>query len=300
MPKTVPLRYQIVHETTYSYTRPVALLPHVLRLRPRCDLTQSLRSFSLEVEPTPVQITETIDLDGNALMGLYFSAEGVNEFRVVATSEVETYRTNPFAFLIEPWAIHLPVDYPTSLFAQLQPYLVGQPYSGLGLDPVAMQLAQEVQHATSGNVGLFLTELNRRIHSTCKHVLRETGEPFPPGLTWTQQSGSCRDLSLLLMEACRAVGLATRFVSGYHEGDPDWEHRHLHAWVEVYVPGGGWRGYDPTQGLAVGDRHIALVASPASRYTLPITGAVQGMGAQSTLSYRVAIVPLESDAVPPQ
>jgi transglutaminase-like putative cysteine protease len=95
---------------------------------------------------------------------------------------------------------------------------------------------------------------------------------------------------VLFVEACRAIGLAARFVSGYQEGDTDSTDRHLHAWAEVYVPGGGWRGYDPTQGLAVADRHITLVASPLSRYAAPISGSFQqSNGAQSTMTYKLTI-----------
>jgi transglutaminase-like putative cysteine protease len=80
---------------------------------------------------------------------------------------------------------------------------------------------------------------------------------------------------VLYMDACRAVGLAARFVSGYEEGDSSIPDRDLHAWAEVYVPGGGWRGFDPTHGLAVSDRHIALVASPLPAQTLPVSGTTQ-------------------------
>ena len=91
------------------------------------------------------------------------------------------------------------------------------------------------------------------------------------------------------MEACRAIGLAARFVSGYQEGDLDSSDRHLHAWAEVYLPGAGWRGYDPTQGRVVADRHIALVASALSRYAAPLSGAFQPGGVQSSMTYELTI-----------
>ncbi|MFM7576061.1 MAG: transglutaminase-like domain-containing protein, partial [Microcystaceae cyanobacterium] len=92
------------------------------------------------------------------------------------------------------------------------------------------------------------------------------------GITWRNKRGSCRDLTILFMEVCRTMGLAARFVSGYQEGDQATEDWELHAWAEVYLPGGGWRGYDPTHGLAVSDRHIALVASPNPQDCAPVTG----------------------------
>nr|WP_277874380.1 MULTISPECIES: transglutaminase family protein [unclassified Leptolyngbya] len=137
---------------------------------------------------------------------------------------------------------------------------------------------------------MFLWELNQQIFNTCQHIVREQGDPFPPGLTWKTKTASCRDMTVLFIEACRAMGLAARFVSGYHEGDPDWKQRHLHAWAEVYLPGAGWRGYDPTQGLAVGDRHIALVAAPNSRTTVPISGSLKsGIGVTTEMQYALTI-----------
>lgn len=285
------MHYLITHTTTYLYDRPIALLPHVVRLRPRCDVTQTLTQFSFEVRPRPLQNSETVDLDGNSILKLWFKEETTSSLIVCVKSEVETHRTNPFAYLLEPWAVHLPLDYPVSLLTQLQSYLVGQAsYPSGNLDPVAVQLAQEIADVTQGNVVSFLSQLNQHISQSCQHMIRETGDPFPPGLTWSKKAGSCRDLTVLFMEVCRAVGLAARFVSGYQEGDPDWEHRHLHAWAEVYLPGAGWRGYDPTQGIAVGDRHIALVASPSSRYTVPISGSIKG-ATQAKMEYKLTIHP---------
>jgi len=283
------LYYQITHRTTYLYDRPVILAPHGVRLRPRSDVTQSLKAFVLTSNPIPLQITENIDLDGNAILKLWFAEEPTTRFEVDILAEVETHRSNPFSYLLEPWATHLPLDYPLSLLSQLYPYLAGQPaYSTATLDPIAIQLAQEINQTVAGNTVSFLTELNQRVHDRCNYTIRETGDPLPPGITWNQKAGSCRDMTVLFMEVCRAMGLASRFVSGYQEGDPEGGDLHLHAWAEVYLPGGGWRGYDPTQGLAVGDRHIALVASPQSRYTSPISGTLKG-NAQATMGYQLKI-----------
>ena len=208
------------------------------------------------------------------------------------TSEVETHRNNPFEFLLEPWATKLPIDYPASLLFQLQPYFQrdGLPAT---VDSVAAQLAQEVYQAVAGETVAFLSELNQRIHQNCEYTIRETGTPLPAGLTWTQKLGSCRDLSVLFMEACRALGLAARFVSGYQEGDSNQDKGDLHAWAEVYLPGAGWRGYDPTNGIAVADRHVTLVASTLPRYAAPVSGNFQGGGTQLGMQYHVSIQPME-------
>ncbi|WP_225322951.1 transglutaminase family protein [Synechococcus sp. RSCCF101] len=153
-----------------------------------------------------------------------------------------------------------------------------------------MQLAHELWHETAADPLAFLWQLNQRIFDRCSHEVRHQGDPYPPSVTWSSRQGSCRDMAVLFMDVCRAMGLACRFVSGYQEGDPDWEYRHLHAWVEVYLPGGGWRGYDPTHGLAVADRHIALVAAPCSRLTAPVSGNLRsGIGAVAHLEHQLSI-----------
>lgn len=288
--------YQISHRTTYHYAHPVTLAPHVLRLRPRSDVAQSLRSLCLTITPPPIRSSENIDLDGNAVVKLWFPEEAIEELTIIAISQVETHRTNPFDFLLEPWAVTLPIDYPASLLRQLQPYLSGS--MGLGVDPIATQLAQEIWYKTAGNTVSFLSTLNQQIAASCQYQLRQTGAPLPAGITWTQKAGSCRDLSVLLMEACRAIGLAARFVSGYYEPDPG-NDPYLHAWVEVYLPGAGWRGYDPTQALATADRHVALVAGPIATYTLPISGELKsGIGTAGEMQYDVAIERIKDQEKP--
>ena len=231
------------------------------------------------------------DLDGNTLVKLWFKPDHTETLTVQVLSQVETHCTNPFDYVAEDWATRLPIDYPSSLCLQLQPYLGGQqmPYA-TSVDPIAVQLAQEIAQAVEGDTIGFLSELNQRIYTGCQYMLRETGEPLPAGVTWITRSGTCRDFAVLFMETCRAIGLAARFVSGYQEGDPTSDERHLHAWAEVYIPGGGWRGYDPTQGLAVADRHIALVASPLSSYAAPISGVFKQVnGTRSTMTYQLTI-----------
>lgn len=260
--------YHIDHTTTYTYSQPVILQPHTLRLRPRCDSWQKLHAFSLAVEPEPVQVSQFTDLDGNAIVQLWF--QGATEYvKLQVTTHVETYRSNPFDYLLEPWASKLPLDYPSSLLCQLQSY---QQSYAIALDPAIAQFAQDIYQDVRGETTAFLSALNQRLYETCKYIVRETGDPWPAGITLREKCGSCRDVALLFMEVCRSVGLAARFVSGYQEGDPNQEKRYLHAWAEVYLPGGGWRGYDPTHGLAVADRHVALVASSLPSYTTPVSG----------------------------
>ncbi|MBW4659941.1 MAG: transglutaminase family protein [Drouetiella hepatica Uher 2000/2452] len=285
------MRYQITHTTFYSYDRPVLLSPHIIRLRPRCDVQQKLHSFSLQLDPPPKQMSENVDLDGNAILKAWFTEEPIAQFTLEAISEVETLCHNPFVYMMEPWAVSLPMDYPSSILSRLQSYLQpywSNPFSQGAIDPEAMMLAQDIWQATNSTTA-FLNELNQRIYKNCGYGMRETGSPLPPGITWRSKQGSCRDYAVLFMEVCRAVGIASRFVSGYQEGDPDSSDRHLHAWAEVYLPGAGWRGYDPTHGLVVSDRHIPLIASASAEDTAPVSGKLKTLGVNSSMRYELFI-----------
>lgn len=288
--------YQIYHRTHYRYHQPVFLKPHRLRLSPRADGWQSLQQFDLQVSPQPQGIAEVTDLDGNHIQRIWF-VEPTEELVITVTSQVLTHMENPFNFLLEPWAVTLPFDYPLSLYRQLKPYWY--PYSTFP-DPTVITLAQEIALATQHQPLDFLYTLTQRLYQECDYTLREHGQPIEAGTTWRNKQGSCRDLTILFMEVCRTMGLAVRFVSGYQEGDQgssDWE---LHAWAEVYLPGGGWRGYDPTHGLAVSDRHIALVASPNPQDCAPVTGDIlpvrsfreTGQPFHSTMSTKVQVTTL--------
>ncbi len=287
------MRYRITHATHYTYSHPVGLFPHTLRLRPRCDGTQSLQSFRLRVDPSPVGLSDNIDLDGNATTCLWFDRE-TSRLEIETFSEVETRRSNPFQFVLEPWANTLPIDYPAALYQQLRPYL-SSPNPFGSPDPIATQLAYEVGLASDWHVVSFLSNLSQRIYQECQYLARETGNPLPAGIVWQQKLGSCRDLTVLFMACCRALGLAARFVSGYQEGDVQQRDRDLHAWAEVYLPGAGWRGYDPTHGLAVGDRHIPLAAAALPQQTAPIAGKLRASDVRATLRFEIDIARLDGE-----
>ena len=233
-----------------------------------------------------------VDLDGNNITKLWFN-KPTQQLSIQTVSKVETTCSNPFDYLLEPWALTIPFDYPCSLKQQLEPYL--HPYSFVR-DNLALELAQTIAIASQNNTLDFLFTLNQRIYKECNYGTRETGEPYPAGVTWHSKQGSCRDYAVLFMEVCRAMGIAARFVSGYQEGDEQQQSRDLHAWVEVYLPGAGWRGYDPTLGLIVSDRHIPLAASAIPKYAAAVEGTVTPveMGAKviSQLRSQISLVSL--------
>lgn len=275
--------FEITHITTYTFSRPVFLEPHTIRLRPRCDGSQRLIHFELQIEPKPAGLSECLDVEGNCAVHAWF--DGLTEsLRVKAGCEVETLRKNPFDYIVHPSASGLPVEYPDDLRLSLAPYC-----SRDSADDAVTQFANAIAGEVDKHTLPFLAALDRRISQMCEVTIREEGEPRTPGATLAQRRGACRDLAVLFMDACRALGLGARFVSGYQEGDPDQERRDLHAWAEVYLPGGGWRGYDPTLGLAVADRHVAVAAGMHPALATPITGTFRGTGVTSRMQADIKI-----------
>lgn len=286
--------FQVQHTTKFTYGAPVFLEPHTVRLHPRCDVTQRLLRFGLEVDPRPAGRSECIELDGNSTTRLWF--DGLHEsLTLTATSGVETLLASPFDYFLEPDALELPMTYAGAQAALLELYRTPS-----GPEREVADFAGGIAREAGGRTGPFLTTLNGRIYDMCEKVIRMEGAPLPPAVTLSRRQGACRDLTLLFMEACRSVGIAVRFVSGYEAGDPETRDRYMHAWAEVFLPGAGWRGYDPTHGLAVADRHVTLAAGPTPDATRPISGTFRGAETTSdmavTLSIRVTETPPEPDA----
>jgi transglutaminase-like putative cysteine protease len=270
------MQYQIQHLSHYHYSQPVCLAPHTLRLCPRSDGGQWLQQFELSITPNPAGQNYSLDAQGNVVIQLWFLPEPTPALSIQTHCQVETRRHNPFDYLLEPWAAELPLDYPISVVEQLYPYLQSALLPGLG--GALVDWVQQLLQAAGGQLVPFLFRLNQAIYEGCDYRMRPTGAPQQPAVTLAQRQGTCRDFVVLMMAACRAVGLAARFVSGYQAGDPDQQERDLHAWVEVYVPGAGWRGYDPTLGLAVADGHVAIASAIDPRQAAPVTGKLRQTG----------------------
>lgn len=272
----------VEHSTEYRYTSPVYLEPHTIRLRPRDDAAQRLLSFSLEIEPAPAGRSEILDQDGNVVTRAWFGGTA-ERLAIRAAFAVETLRTNPFDYLPHPGDTDVPVQYAEELRGPLVPYLRA------GHDAEVRAFAQELANAAGWNTMEFLTALNRRLFERVRHVVRRDGAPLPPGRTLAAGEGSCRDTALLFCAACRAMGIAARFVSGYErDATLHPEGGDLHAWAEVYLQGGGWRGYDPSRGLAVADTHVAVAAAGDAPLAAPVTGTYRG-NADSAMSFSIAM-----------
>ena len=278
--------FTIDHTTEYRFTRQVFFEPHQLRLCPRSDGSQRLVRFDLQIEPTPSGVTQALDTNGNIVTLAWF--DDVHDRLVLrATSEVETLRDNPYDFLLTRTNQRLPIGYQPWEAAQLGPAL-RRAAVPIHVDP-ARELAEQLREAARGEVVPFLARLTETICSRFQVIHREQGGPWPPATTIEQRQGACRDLAVLWVDVCRSVGLAARFVSGYQEGDAEQDERYLHAWAEVYLPGAGWRGFDPTHGLAIADRHVAVAAAADPQHAAPVSATYRGDNVEVELLAEVVI-----------
>lgn len=278
------MQFDVGHRILYSYSRAVFLEPFTIRLQPRCDSTQRLEHFSLEVQPLPVGRSECVDIDGTDAASLWF--EGTHRsLSISATSRVEVLRTNPFDFIVtDAGVLSLPAVYGEQYRQSLSPYREA-PKGCHNLESLVQPIVEQSGRETVPFLKAFAS------HTSCRFpiVMRETGAPLSPDETIALGEGACRDLAVMFMEGCRSVGLAARFVSGYAGGNCPLEEAHLHAWVEVYLPGGGWRGFDPTLGLAVADSHVAVAAAANPANAAPTVGTYRGTDIQSKLEYEVSV-----------
>jgi transglutaminase-like putative cysteine protease len=278
--------FHIDHVTEYRFNRPVFLEPHLLRFQPRNDASQRVLRYELSIDPEPAGMTTSLDADGNLVTQAWF--ENLHQQMTIrATSEVETLRENPYDYLLTPENCRLPIGYQPAELTQLA-HAFRRGSIPTPCDPVR-ELAEKVRVAAHDELVPFLTRLSTTLCDRIKLVRRETGAPWPPVTTMEQRQGACRDFALVFIDACRCVGLAARFVSGYQDAYRSSGKRDLHAWAEVYLPGAGWRGYDPTRGLAVAQHHVAVAAAADPQFAAPVTATYRGDNVQAELHTEVSI-----------
>ena len=279
------MRFIASHTTRFRYSEPVYLEPHAIRMRPRSDPWQRLTSFRIEIEPEPVLLSEAVDAEGNDIAQAWFS-DLTQELAIRIAFEVETLREDPFDYMVVgDGAMRLPAKYP----GDLQQSLAGALARCEPGSDAASGFVRPIVERTRGRTLQFLACLNEAIYRNYKTVVRVHGGPLPPSKTLKARRVACRDLAVLFVECCRAVGIAARFVSGYTEHSARTDVNHMHAWAEVFLPGGGWRGYDPSQGLAVSDRHIAVAASIDPRLAAPTTGTYRGAASTEAMDFEISL-----------
>jgi transglutaminase-like putative cysteine protease len=284
------LHIEIAHETTYTYSEPVRLGPQTVRLRPRPGGAMREIGYVLAVDPAPSVRLECLDAYGNRVVRLHFAGE-TDHLRLALRLAVETGASADYAPFLGPGPARLPPDYPAAEAGPLALYLAGPPAA-----PAVADLAARLQGVAGADPLVFLERSNRFIFERIAREIRPTGAPQTPAETLARGSGACRDQTVLFLALCRAAGLAGRFVSGYQDRSAmETDRRYLHAWPEVYLPGAGWYGYDPTRGTAVSNGHVALAAAQDSAATLPVEGSYFGT-ASSRMEFALTIRAQETAA----
>ncbi|MDB5915493.1 MAG: hypothetical protein JWP22_4168, partial [Ramlibacter sp.] len=267
------------HVTHYKYDRPVNLGPQVVRLRPAPHCRSKIISYSLRVEPTNHFINWQQDPFANFQARLVFP-EPATQFKVTVDLVVEMAVYNPFDFFLEPSADNFPFRYDPGVAEELVPYLHCEP-----LTPLVAAYLEKIDRKPRPTID-FLVALNQQVQADVRYLIRMEPGVQTPEQTLQLASGSCRDSGWLLVQLLRRLGLAARFVSGYliqlksdvkaldGPSGTEIDFTDLHAWCEVYLPGAGWIGLDPTSGLLAGEGHIPLACTPQPSGAAPIEGMV--------------------------
>ncbi|MBZ9892066.1 transglutaminase family protein [Mesorhizobium sp. BR1-1-3] len=267
----------VYHLTHYKYDRPVVLGPQIIRLQPAPHSRTKVLSHSLKVEPANHFVNLQQDPYGNFLARFVFP-EPVTELKIEVDLVADMTVYNPFDFFVEPSAEAFPFEYPEEIRDDLAIYRTPEPAG-----PLLSALLKTIDRSAANTVN-FLVDLNARLQREIAYIVRMETGVFSPEETLAAKKGSCRDSSWLLVQILRNLGIAARFVSGYLvQLKPDLvaldgpagtavDFTDLHAWCEVYLPGAGWIGFDPTSGLLTGESHVPLAATPHFRNAAPISG----------------------------
>ena len=269
----------LTHRTSYSYDRLVGMSPQLIRLRPAPHCRTPILSYSLDISPKPHFLNWVQDPQGNFIARVVFP-ERVREFVVTVDLLADMATINPFDFFVEPEAESFPFTYDPVLAQELAPFRrVSAP--GPLLDAYLKDIPREAPSTVN-----YVVDLNQKLSTEIGYIVRMEPGVWTPEEVLANRKGSCRDSGWLLVQILRHLGFAARFVSGYLiQLVPDVksvtgpvgtsvDFTDLHAWCEVYVPGAGWIGLDPTSGLLAGEGHIPLAATPEPASAAAITGGV--------------------------
>jgi len=287
------IKAAVHHVTHYTYDKPVILTPQVVRLRPAPHSRTRVLAHSLKVTPDKHFVNVQQDPYGNYL-SRYVFPEPVTEFRIEVDIVADMTVYNPFDFFVEESAEYWPFTYPVEMADDLKIYTSPEP-AGERLDAFLNKIPRKRQKTID-----LIVEINALLQQEIGYIIRMEPGVQSPEETLVSGQGSCRDSGWLLVQILRHLGFAARFVSGYLiQLKPDLkaldgpsgtevDFTDLHAWCEVYLPGAGWIGLDPTSGLLTGESHIPLAATPHFRNAAPLTGSFIGQ-ATTSFDYHMSV-----------
>ncbi|SEH82593.1 Uncharacterized conserved protein, DUF2126 family [Mycolicibacterium rutilum] len=300
------IKVALEHRTSYTFDRLVEVHPHVVRLRPAPHSRTPIEAYSMTVEPADHFVNWQQDAFGNFLARLVFPSR-TRELTITVGLIADMKVINPFDFFIEDYAEQIGFEYPKALAEDLKPYLRPVDEHGEGLGPGDLVQAWVSNFTIPRDTRTidFLVALNRAVNVDVGYSVRMEPGVQTPDRTLQTGIGSCRDSAWLLVSILRQLGLAARFVSGYlvqltsdvealdGPSGPAADFTDLHAWAEVYIPGAGWIGLDPTSGLFAGEGHIPLSATPHPESAAPITGATEPC--ESVLDFSNTVTRIHED-----
>lgn len=266
------MKLRISHLTRYQYDREVGFGPHLLYLRPREDSLRHLTRFHLVTDP-PAKLVTTRDPYDNDLTWAYFWERGP-ALNLRTEIEITTRDTNPFDFIVTSPADRFPFTYEPDTASALVPHLTppDEATRTALLDWMHTRFPQPPTETVP-----LLTALNQRIHTSFGYARREEDGTQTSLDTLLLGTGACRDLAVLFCDLARTLGLAARFVSGYLYTPPSETsvaENAMHAWVELYLPGAGWKGFDPTCGILCDDSYVPVAHSPLAAIVTPVQGSI--------------------------
>lgn len=267
-------RFKIIHRTYYNYSNSVDLGPHNLLLRPRENHELRIENFVLNITPK-AKILWHRDVEDNSVAIASFT-QSTQQLLIESELIIQQYNESPLDFLVSSYAINYPFTYEDDDNLILGAYriLPDEQTRKLLNNWIfnIYKINEEIQTYT------LLQRLTTFIYESFTYKIREEAGVQSASETLSLGTGSCRDFAYLFMEVVKCLGLATRFVSGYLYAPLMSEQvGSTHAWAEVYVPGAGWIGFDPTIGNIVGKDHIPVAVSRLPNNISPIAGSFSGV-----------------------